>query len=42
VTLFNVLEGHGLGRLLTPLALRGARSGADDFGRAIKAKIEAS
>jgi hypothetical protein len=38
----GVLEGHGVGRRLTPLALRGARSGADDFGRAIKAAVEAS
>ena len=41
VTLFNVLEGHGLGALITPLALLGARRGADDFGRAIKQAVEA-
>jgi carbon monoxide dehydrogenase subunit G len=40
VTLFNVLEGHGLGVLLTPLAVRGARSQADDFGRRIKEAVE--
>ena len=42
VTLFNVLEGHGLGKVIAPLALRSARSSADDFGRAIKAAVEAS
>lgn len=41
VTLHNVLEGHGIGKLLTPLALRAARKGADDFGRSIKAAVEA-
>ena len=38
----NVLEGHGPGKLIAPLALRAARKGADDFGRAIKAAVEAS
>jgi uncharacterized protein YndB with AHSA1/START domain len=42
VTIYNVLEGHGLGKLIEPLALRGARKGADDFGNAIKAAVEAS
>jgi uncharacterized protein YndB with AHSA1/START domain len=42
VTIYNVLEGHGLGKLITPLALRSARNGADDFGKAIKAAVEAS
>ena len=42
VTIHNVLEGHGAGKLLAPLALRAARKGADDFGRAIKAAVEAS
>ena len=42
VTLHNVLEGHGIGKLIAPLALRSARSGADDFGRSIKAAVEAS
>ena len=42
VTIYNVLEGHGPGKLLTPLALRSARKGADDFGKAIKAAVEAS
>jgi hypothetical protein len=42
VTIYNVLEGHGPGKLIAPLALRLARKGADDFGKAIKAAVEAS
>ncbi len=42
VTLHNLFEAHGFGKLIMPLALRGARKGADDFGRAIKAAVEAS
>jgi hypothetical protein len=42
VTIYNVLEGHGAGKLIAPLALRSARKGADGFGRAIKAAVEAS
>jgi Polyketide cyclase / dehydrase and lipid transport len=42
VNLHNVLEGHGFGKLIAPLALRSARRGADDFGKAIKAAVEAS
>jgi uncharacterized protein YndB with AHSA1/START domain len=42
VTIHNVLEGHGLGKLIAPLALRSARNGADAFGTAIKAAVEAS
>lgn len=42
VTIFNELEGHGLGKLLAPLALRAARGGADEFGQSIKAAVEAS
>ena len=42
VTIHNVLEGHGPGKLLAPLAVWAARRGADDFGRAIKAAVEAS
>lgn len=41
VRIYNVLEGHGFGKLLAPMALRQARKGADDFGRAIKAAVEA-
>jgi uncharacterized protein YndB with AHSA1/START domain len=42
VTLFNVLEGRGAGKLITPIALRSARKGAPAFGEAIKAAVEAS
>lgn len=42
VTIHNTLEGHGLGKLIAPLALRSARKGADDFGKAIKSAVEAS
>jgi hypothetical protein len=42
VTIYNVLEGRGPGKLLAPLALRAARKGADDFGKSIKAAIEAA
>lgn len=42
VTLHNVLEGHGFGKLIEGFALRGARKGADDFGTAIKRAVESS
>ena len=42
LTIHNVLEGHGLGKLIAPPALRAARKGADDFGKAIKSAVEAS
>jgi uncharacterized protein YndB with AHSA1/START domain len=42
VTIYNVLAGHGPGKLIAPLALRSARKGADDFGKSIKAAVEAS
>ena len=42
ITVFNVLEGHGPGKLIAPLALRSARKGADDFARSIKSAVEAS
>jgi uncharacterized protein YndB with AHSA1/START domain len=42
LTVYNVLEGHGPGKLIAPLALRSARKGADDFGKAIKRAVEAS
>jgi carbon monoxide dehydrogenase subunit G len=42
VTVFNVLEGHGIGKLFAPLALRSARKGAGDFAASIKAAVEAS
>jgi uncharacterized protein YndB with AHSA1/START domain len=41
VTLHNVLEGHGLGKLIAPLAVRAARKDADAFGQRIKAAVEA-
>ncbi|MGW0585251.1 SRPBCC family protein, partial [Streptomyces sp. NPDC002920] len=36
VRIFNILEGHGLGKLLVGLALAAARKDADGFGRRIK------
>jgi uncharacterized protein YndB with AHSA1/START domain len=42
VTLHNVLEGHGLGKLIAPLAVRAARKDGDAFGKRIKTAIEAS
>jgi uncharacterized protein YndB with AHSA1/START domain len=42
LTVFNVLEGHGLGVLLVGLALRAARKDADDFAHRIKAAVEGS
>jgi uncharacterized protein YndB with AHSA1/START domain len=42
VTLFNVLEGRGVGKVIAPLALRGARSDADAFGQRIKGAVEGS
>ena len=42
LTVHNVLEGHGFGKLLEPLALLAARKGADDFARSIKDAVEAS
>lgn len=42
VTLFNVLEGRGLGKLIAGPALRSARKGADELGRSMKAAVEAS
>ncbi len=42
LSFFNELEGHGIGALIAPLALRSARGGADAFARSIKAGIEAS
>ena len=42
VRIFNVLEGHGLGKLLLPVALRAARKSAQGMARSIKAAVEAS
>ena len=43
VTLHNVLEGHGFGKVILPLALRSARKGgAAEIVQSLKATIEAS
>jgi carbon monoxide dehydrogenase subunit G len=42
LTVFNVLEGHGMGKLFAGFALRSARKGADEFAQSIKAAVEAS
>ncbi|MER7754880.1 SRPBCC family protein [Kitasatospora sp. NPDC097643] len=42
VRIFNVLEGHGLGKVLLGPAVHAARKDAPDFGRRIKAAIEQS
>ncbi|MER7582374.1 SRPBCC family protein [Kitasatospora sp. NPDC097691] len=42
VRIFNVLEGHGLGKLLLGLALSAARKDAPAFGLRIKAAVEQS
>jgi carbon monoxide dehydrogenase subunit G len=42
LTVFNVLEGRGVGKVIAPLALRSARKGADAFAQSIKAAVEAS
>jgi len=38
---FNEFEGHGFGKLLVGVALRGARKQADDFAESIKNAVEA-
>jgi uncharacterized protein YndB with AHSA1/START domain len=40
VRVYNVLEGHGVGRLIAGFALSAARKDAPAFGRRIKAAIE--
>jgi uncharacterized protein YndB with AHSA1/START domain len=42
VRLFNVLEGHGIGKLLVRFALGAARKDAPAFGERIKSAVEAS
>jgi hypothetical protein len=42
VRIFNVLQGHGIGRLIAGFALAAARKDAPAFGNRIKAAIEAS
>ncbi|MFF0445219.1 SRPBCC family protein [Streptomyces sp. NPDC004609] len=39
--IFNLLEGHGVGKVVAGLALSAARKDADAFGRRIKAVVEA-
>lgn len=39
---YNVLEGHGIGKLLVGFALSAARKDADPFAGRIKAAVEAS
>ena len=41
LTVFNVLEGHGFGKLIEGFALRAARKDADAFAQRIKAAVEA-
>ncbi|MEA2348749.1 MAG: hypothetical protein QOG62_2536 [Thermoleophilaceae bacterium] len=42
LTIFNDFEGHGIGKLLLPLAARAARADADAFAGRIKAAAEAA
>jgi hypothetical protein len=42
LSFYNVLEGHGFGKVIAGLALSSARKGADDFAAAIKQAVEAS
>lgn len=42
VRIYNVLEGHGFGKLIVGFALKAARKDADAFAGRIKAAIEAS
>ncbi|MFE6175713.1 SRPBCC family protein [Streptomyces sp. NPDC056464] len=42
VRIFNVLEGHGIGKLLVGLAVSAARKDADAFGARIKSAAEAA
>jgi hypothetical protein len=42
VRIFNVLQGHGIGRLIAGFALAAARKDAPAFGNRIKTAIEAS
>lgn len=42
VTIFNSLQGHGLGKLLVGFALKAAVKDADAFAQRIKTAVEAS
>lgn len=39
---FNMLEGHGVGKLIAGLALSAARKDADAFAERIKTAVEAA
>jgi hypothetical protein len=41
LSFFNAFEGHGFGKLLVGVALRGARKQADDFAASIKRAVVA-
>jgi carbon monoxide dehydrogenase subunit G len=42
LTFFNELQGHGIGVLIAPLAVRSARKDAGDFAQSIKAAVESA
>lgn len=42
VTIFNTLEGHGFGKVLTGFAVKAAQRDADAFAQRIKVAAEAS
>lgn len=42
VRIFNVLEGHGVGKVIAGVALTAARKDADDFAGRIKKAVEES
>jgi hypothetical protein len=42
VSIFNQLEGRGIGKLFAGFAVKSARKGADEFASAIKSAIESS
>jgi len=42
VRIYNVLEGHGVGKVIAGVALTAARKDADDFANRIKKAVEES
>jgi hypothetical protein len=40
LTVFNEFSGHGVGKLLMPIAVRGARADAGNFAARIKSAVE--
>lgn len=42
VRIYNVLEGHGVGKLIAGFAIKAAQKDAPDFANRIKAAVEAS